>query len=200
MRVTGGVSALLAALERIASTAYPDDSCFTVIFSRNTPNEAPRVQVWNRDLTAANGRAMAILDVVHGADRALPDVKGSLVAYGDNYNVADYAGFVKLSANVGNGLIIRASEAAAIIKILCGGDLAANEMLRIQAGAVDLRNNAVLRANGTQVLTSRRTGWAAPTGTATRTTFATGTVTLVQLAERVKALIDDLTTHGVIGP
>lgn len=43
------------------------------------------------------------------------------------------------------------------------------------------------------------TGWGAPTGTATRTTYATGSVTLPQLAERVKALIDDLTTKGVIG-
>jgi hypothetical protein len=50
-----------------------------------------------------------------------------------------------------------------------------------------------------QVVSARRTGWAAPTGTATRTTFATSTVTLPQLAERVKALIDDLTTHGLIG-
>lgn len=50
-----------------------------------------------------------------------------------------------------------------------------------------------------QVLTSRRTGWGAPTGTATRSSFATGSVTLSELAERVKGLIDDLTTHGVIG-
>lgn len=41
-------------------------------------------------------------------------------------------------------------------------------------------------------------GWAAPTGTATRTTFATATVTTEQLAERVKALIDDLTTLGIL--
>lgn len=52
---------------------------------------------------------------------------------------------------------------------------------------------------GDQVVTTRRTGWAAATGTATRTTFATGSVTTAQLAERVKALIDDLTTHGLIG-
>ena len=32
-----------------------------------------------------------------------------------------------------------------------------------------------------------------------RTTFATGSVTLTELAERVKALLDDLTTHGLIG-
>jgi hypothetical protein len=49
------------------------------------------------------------------------------------------------------------------------------------------------------VVGSRKTGWAAPTGTATRTTFATSTVTTEQLAERVKALIDDLTSHGLVG-
>lgn len=53
--------------------------------------------------------------------------------------------------------------------------------------------------DGTQVVTNRVTGWAAATGTATRTTFATSTVTTAQLAERVKALIDDLITHGLIG-
>jgi hypothetical protein len=34
--------------------------------------------------------------------------------------------------------------------------------------------------------------WEAASGTATRSTFATSTVTTAQLAERVKALIDDL--------
>ncbi|MFM6196296.1 MAG: hypothetical protein ACKPEN_17355, partial [Planktothrix sp.] len=50
-----------------------------------------------------------------------------------------------------------------------------------------------------QVVSARRTGWVAPTGTASRTAFSTATVTLPQLAERVKALIDDLTAHGLIG-
>jgi hypothetical protein len=36
------------------------------------------------------------------------------------------------------------------------------------------------------------TGWVAATGTATRTTFDTATVTLAQLAEHFKALLDDL--------
>lgn len=46
----------------------------------------------------------------------------------------------------------------------------------------------------------RPTGWAAATGTATRATYATTTATVTQLAERLKALIDDLTTIGLIGP
>ncbi|MDH5328203.1 MAG: hypothetical protein OEY97_07745 [Nitrospirota bacterium] len=60
----------------------------------------------------------------------------------------------------------------------------------------------VLQIGGTQVVKSRITGWATATGTATRTTFNTATVTLPQLAERVKALIDDLhgtAGHGLIG-
>jgi hypothetical protein len=53
--------------------------------------------------------------------------------------------------------------------------------------------------DGIDVVGPRRTGWTAATGTASRATFATGTVTTAQLAERVKALIDDLIVHGLIG-
>jgi hypothetical protein len=55
---------------------------------------------------------------------------------------------------------------------------------------------------GTKILGVRKTGWTPATGTATRTTFDTATVTLAQLAEHVKALIDDLHAtagHGLIG-
>ena len=51
----------------------------------------------------------------------------------------------------------------------------------------------------TPVVGQRRSGWDAATGTATRTTFNTATVTVSQLAERVKGLIDDLLGHGLIG-
>ena len=40
-------------------------------------------------------------------------------------------------------------------------------------------------------------GWAQATGTATRTTFDTSTVTVSELAERVKALIDDLYSGNI---
>ena len=72
----------------------------------------------------------------------------------------------------------------------------------VTIGDSNITNNffrGALSVNANQVISTRRTGWVAPTGTATRTTFATSTVTLPQLAERVKALIDDLTTHGLIG-
>jgi hypothetical protein len=71
-----------------------------------------------------------------------------------------------------------------------GGDLG--------TGALNLEGN--LYRGGTQVITARQTGWTAPTGTPTRTGFATSTPpSNTVLAEHLKALIDDLITHGVIG-
>ena len=68
------------------------------------------------------------------------------------------------------------------------------------ANALVVTDSNQLQLGASQVLQSRITGWAAMTGTANRnTSYATGTITLVQLAERVKALTDDLITHGLIG-
>jgi len=63
----------------------------------------------------------------------------------------------------------------------------------------NLSGTPSINLNSTQVIGTRKTGWSAATGTATRTTFVTSTVTLAQLAERVKALIDDSISHGLIG-
>lgn len=64
-----------------------------------------------------------------------------------------------------------------------------------------INSNAQYNVSGTRVVSARQTGWAAPTGTSTRTTFDTATVTTAQLAERVKALLEDLGNvggHGLI--
>lgn len=55
-----------------------------------------------------------------------------------------------------------------------------------------------VRINGYTLSLGRDSGWAAATGTATKTTFATGSVTLSELAERVKALTDFLLAHGIL--
>lgn len=55
------------------------------------------------------------------------------------------------------------------------------------------------RVDGTQVVSNRITGWSTPSGTATRTGFATSTATTQQVAEALKALIEDLKIHGLIG-
>lgn len=69
-------------------------------------------------------------------------------------------------------------------------------------GAGNFNALTAFYVNNVKVVGTRKTGWATATGTATRTTFDTATVTTAQLAERVKALIDDLhqtAGHGLIG-
>lgn len=66
-------------------------------------------------------------------------------------------------------------------------------------GSLDLPVGQLYRIAGTAVVGARKTGWTASTGTATRTAFDTATATTQQVAERLKALIDDLTSHGLIG-
>jgi hypothetical protein len=77
---------------------------------------------------------------------------------------------------------------------------AANELSLASGDSFNIvGGGASYKTAGTQVVGSRKTGWGAPTGTATRTAFATASVTLPNLAAAVKALIDDLTLHGLIG-
>ncbi len=79
------------------------------------------------------------------------------------------------------------------------GNTTGTERLSV-TGNIQLTNTADSYKVGTNnVVGSRKTGWAAPTGIATRTTFNTATVAIADLAQRVKALIDDLTSHGLIG-
>lgn len=65
---------------------------------------------------------------------------------------------------------------------------------------LDFLSGGVIKINGTQVVEARDTGWSAMTGSSDKSTaFATGSVTLAQLAGRVMALQAALTAHGLIG-
>jgi hypothetical protein len=61
----------------------------------------------------------------------------------------------------------------------------------------DINAGSYLVGNA-QVLGAPNTGWGDPTGTSNKGTFDTGTVTLSQLAFRMKALILALKSHGLL--
>lgn len=72
----------------------------------------------------------------------------------------------------------------------------------LNSAGLELAAGRTLRIDGAPVVGARKAGWSTATGTANRTGFNTATVTTAQLAERVKALIDDLhaaSGHGLIG-
>jgi hypothetical protein len=66
-------------------------------------------------------------------------------------------------------------------------------------GNLDLVSGGALQVSGTQVVAARDTGWADPTGTADKTTYATASVTTEDLAEFVFAMYNALKGHGLIG-
>lgn len=67
------------------------------------------------------------------------------------------------------------------------------------AGGISLPANKTYKVNNTAVVGSRKAGWSPATGTAARGAFDTSTATVSDLAQRFKALLDDLISHGLIG-
>ncbi|CAA2140437.1 glycosyl hydrolase family 28-related protein [Hyphomicrobium sp. ghe19] len=70
----------------------------------------------------------------------------------------------------------------------------------LNSGDFDVASGKIYRVNNVKVLGARETGWTAMTNTSNKATaYDTTTITLAQLASRVKALQDALVTHGLIG-
>lgn len=84
-------------------------------------------------------------------------------------------------------------------RIVFGTSTAASSYVTWTAADLFNINQGKLAVNGTQVLQARITGWTTPTGTPTRTGFATSSATTANVAEALMALIQDLKTHGIIG-
>jgi hypothetical protein len=99
--------------------------------------------------------------------------------------------------NTGTGGIqIDAQNASAVTQLMINSA----ESFRADAAGLNLASGKVMKVNGTQVVSARVTGWTAWTGTASRATRnADAPPTLTQVAQAVKALIDDLISHGLIG-
>lgn len=88
----------------------------------------------------------------------------------------------------------------ATIPSLTGAMVNASGNLTLTSGNLVLTDTSKqVTVGANKVLGARQTGWAAMTGTAQRTTAATGSVTLPQLAGIVMAIQADLITHGIIG-
>ncbi|MEA3045868.1 MAG: hypothetical protein QOJ53_200, partial [Sphingomonadales bacterium] len=79
---------------------------------------------------------------------------------------------------------------------ITGGTIAGLSSLSV-AGDGDVSGD--YKVDGVKVVSNRRTGWTAPTGPSSRATFDSSSISAPQIAQRLKALIDDLTAHGLIG-
>jgi hypothetical protein len=116
---------------------------------------------------------------------------GSSLAVADGGTGASSAAAAR--GNLGLGSI--ATQSASGVTIT-GGTVSGLASLAV-AGDADVSGD--YKVDAVKVVSNRRTGWGTPTGTASRATFETSGATVGQLAQRLKALIDDLTAHGLIG-
>lgn len=162
--------------------------------------------------------------LTNGAVEGIAALSGIVQLGGDGTYATSTAGVLGyiVKTGTGNANLVRAFVArspnmvAGTVNSSVGLDLNAQKVTGVttgygiyQRGATDLNyfaGSVTLGGSASSVIgfygaagTTRPTGWAAATGTATRTTFATGTATVTQLAERLKALTDDLIALGLIG-
>lgn len=103
-------------------------------------------------------------------------------------------------SNAGSPFVIRAlDDAGSVIDTPVTITRAAGGSISL-ARDVDLASGKVYKVNAVQVVGARITGYTAMTGSPDKATaYATGSVTLPQLAGRVAQIQADLTTHGLIG-
>ena len=123
----------------------------------------------------------------------------SNVAGGANY--ADYAIGVD-AANYETWITggVSGSVSSGLIGFWVGNGSAFKRTVWVAQNQLNLAVSTVMLINGTQVVGPRDTGYAPFTGATNKaTSYATSTVTLIQLAERVAALQASLTAHGLIG-
>lgn len=121
---------------------------------------------------------------------------------GPNGTRIGYIGFGANTATADAGTIPYVAGIHAFSgSIVIGTDPGGSDPLRVGG---NIYSNATVRANqyndtnNNRLLTTRITGWANPSGISSRATFDPSTVTLVQLGERVSAVIRDLLSHGLI--
>lgn len=165
-------------------------------------------QTWNNGAVTFKGLSLNVTNTASASDSLLVDIQStgaSALQVAVNKQTAVWPGGgittpgLAFIGDLNTGLY---NSAADTITFIVGGQdyLVLNTTKLESKRNLDLTGATKLLVSGTQVVGARVTGYTAMTGSADRaTSYATSTITLQQLAERVKALQDDLTTHGLIG-
>lgn len=147
-------------------------------------------------LKAANSSAATLVAL---DDTDSTDGNGSVISWRATTTGAGAADFQQLSAIQGTAVTHDHATRKGRLDFATADAGTSTNRVQIDSRGLVVVSGHALHVGSNQVIGARQTGWTAATGTPTRSSFATGSVTLPQLAERVKALIDDLMTHGAIG-
>ena len=113
-----------------------------------------------------------------------------------NANGVDASGLSRFPSDPLDSYITYNSSLSATT-IVVGGSAS----LQVYSDHVGLASGKYFSIGANQILSARDTGWTAFSGSASdkATAYDTATITLAQLAGRVRAIQIALTTHGIIG-
>lgn len=113
-----------------------------------------------------------------------------------NANGVDASGLSRFPSDPLDSYITYNSSLSAIVAVVGG-----SASLQVYSDHVGLDTGKYFSIGANQILSARDTGWTAFSGSASdkATAYDTATITLPQLAGRVRAMQVALTTHGLIG-
>lgn len=140
-------------------------------------------------VVAAIGDITVVRDLAVGRNLAVAGAAVVTGAFAPNGGIAPTDSSLEITAAT-----VAMSGSMTAVSAVTGGTVSA-----AGSGNTALLAPTSISFNATQVVNARKTGWVALTGTPLKTTFATGTITLPQLAGIVMALQADLISHGLIG-
>jgi hypothetical protein len=118
---------------------------------------------------------------------------------------ADYVRYAVTATNVSTGnesglfSFITLQAGAEGSRMAIGGGVQIGSPTGGDPGADNLNVSGVIQKDGTQVVSSRVTGYGDPFGAVSRATFSITTVTTAGLAAFVAAMYTDIKAHGLIG-
>ncbi len=174
---------------------YQADSADYNVFVGNirigsTASPAYALEIAAGEISLDNGKAYRAKDS-GGTSRSVFQLNTSdkvdIGAHGGNYGIEMYPGTGTVALSI----------AGSTGHVTIAGGLNLGTASGATAGQVDVQN--LYKVAGTQVVSTRKTGWTAASGTKARTTFVTDSATTAAVAARLGALIDDLISHGLIG-
>lgn len=147
------------------------------------------------------GDALALAIVMPTGAFRVSDVSASSAIHAHIRPNSGKDGYLSFTENsVADRWIIGIKGGDSKLYFRSGSPSSATDRASLTTGSVlNLANAAgALQVNGTQVVTARQTGWAAPTATLSRTAVAAAD-SLATTISHLAALVTDLTTHGLIG-